>query len=237
MNQKRQIKAILLTTLGIFLLHLSLPKTVHASCIYSFVYKPNLVVAKVVNRELRCDLKGNVVSFEKQLTIKGSVEKSFKIITSTQECPYEESTEENSGKIRIRPYSDWAGIEPLPEFETNKKYLLSISPYKTKEKVLNQYFVPSCDRIAKEISGTFSPIVLFNIFKVWLWPIWRVTLLFIYAVDLLLMSLFPSLEALALGTFIFSTIIVIFMYCLVIYLIYRAIKYFLKKRKQKNKKE
>lgn len=204
------------------------PKPAYAlQCQLSFFHRSSLVIARVENQGLRCESRGVVNNFKKIVVLKGNVEDNFNIVTpaGSGECP----TQAKPGEIEII-VGECAGCPPTPKFETGKSYIMSVYP--RNGQTSSEYYLPVCDGIFGEISGILDPKVLLYSLRVSTQLIWTSGFILVFLLSYLLGNILPSVVA-----FGISIVIVVVALCgLLIYILFRIIRFTVKQLKVKLKK-
>lgn len=202
------------------------PKPAYAlQCQLSFFHRSSLVIARVENQELRCESRGVVNKFKKIMVLKGTAEDNFNIVTPARsgECP----SQAKPGEIKII-VGEFAGSPPTPKFETGKTYIMSVYP--RNGQVSSEYALPVCDRIFGEVSGILDPKVLLYSLRASTQPIWTSGFILVFLLSYFLGNILPSVIA-----FGISLIIVVALYGLLIYVLFRVIRFLVNKLKVKLK--
>ncbi len=202
----------------IYLVH---PQSAQAySCSITLTYQADVVVVQPTDQKLNCSNNSTITTFKNLLTVKGNVPNTFQMETYNIGLPEICKNFLESHGISSIPIAAY-GI-PHPQFEKNKKYLISTSP----DSKDSSKFLPDtlCSPIFEEVTGAFDFKVIFSVITVYAKPFLIFNLFMLEPIGSFLSNFLPSTAA-----FILSIMIVLALYTIQLYLIYKGIRYLIRK--------
>jgi len=147
-----------------------------ATCTPSLFFRPQLVVAKIINQSTDNDSSNQINSFHKILSFKGKFTPNFYLIIpkNNNGCPT---------------------CSIPPSLNLNQTYLVSVDPLSHP----SEYQLAQCDRIVSKISGLPDPKLYIHLLRVVTQPLWSSVFLLAILISSWLDNIFPSVIAMALS--------------------------------------